>query len=512
VSALKTLFRTTAFRLMVANLGVFLLFGFLLLGWMAYDVQRLVTSQIRDAVETEVEGLNEQFRAGGLQRLVFIIDRRSRQPGSSVYALVGFNGEPITGNVEHIPPKTFDAEGWIDVPYDPLGEHEDRFPHRALVRSYRLPGGFKLIVGRDLRESLRVRMVFERGARIGLGLALFLGLVGAAFVTRRVLKRVDAIGKSSEVIMAGDLTSRLPVAGTDDEIDRLAGSVNAMLDRIEQLMNGVKQVSDNIAHDLKTPLTRLRNRADEAFRTAHNEEGYKDALEKIMEESDALIRTFDALLLITRVEAGGQAITFTRIDLKPLLEGLVELYEPSAEDENMVLKLDAPASLAIDAHGDLLNQTLSNLIDNALKYGRGADGNGEITVSLKEQYGFAIIAVSDHGPGIAESDRGRALERFVRLDTSRTRPGSGLGLSLASAILRLHHGSITLEDNAPGLRVVLRVPKDATIAAQGLRGRDDIGQQGATGTHSAAWPQGRRDHWRRLRKERRRMRKPWRNP
>ncbi len=477
---------------MLANLAVFMLFGFMLLGWMAYDVQRLVTNQIRETVAAEVEGLNEQFRTGGLQRLIVIIERRSRQPGSSVYALVGFNGEPITGNVEHMPPYAFEAEGWVDVAYDPVGEHDDKRPHRALVRSYRLPGGFRLVVGRDLREALRVRQVFERGARIGIGLALVLGLVGAGFVTRRVLKRVDAIGRSSEVIMAGNLSQRLPVAGTHDEIDRLAESVNAMLERIEQLMNGVKEVSDNIAHDLKTPLTRLRNRADEAFRLAQGEEAHKDALEKIMEESDGLIRTFDALLLIARVEAGGQAITLSPVALQPLLQNLIELYEPLAEDENARLTLDAPADVTVMAHGDLLNQTLANLIDNALKYGREDGAAGDITLSLREERGQAVITVADHGPGIPEGDRGRVLDRFVRLDASRSRPGSGLGLSLACAILRLHHGSITLEDNAPGLRVVLRVPRQPVASAE-YHGEGNVaGQSGSSSPRFAQGAEGRK--------------------
>jgi signal transduction histidine kinase len=295
-------------------------------------------------------------------------------------------------------------------------------------------------------------------------IVVVLGLAGGFFVARRVLTRIDAMTQTTVTIMHGDLHERLPVAGTGDELDRLALNLNAMLERIEALMHGLKEVSDNIAHDLKTPLTRLRNRSEEALRAAGNETQYRAALEGTIEESDALIRTFNALLMIARAESGQARDDMTAFDAAEIVRGIGDLYEPLADDKGLTLKVVAATPAWVRGNRELVSQAFSNLVDNAIKYGAsvggGADGHpAEIVLKAAERGDRILLSVADSGPGIAPSDRGRVLERFVRLEQSRSEPGSGLGLSLAAAIARLHGGELVLEDNHPGLVSTIAFPR-----------------------------------------------------
>jgi signal transduction histidine kinase len=271
--------------------------------------------------------------------------------------------------------------------------------------------------------------------------------------------------------MAGDLTERLPTVGSDDEIDRLAINLNAMLERIEALMRGFKEVSDNIAHDLKTPLTRLRNRAEEALRAAKDETDYRAALEGTIEESDELIRTFNALLMIARAESGQASTPMEEFDAVEIAHGVGELYDPLADEKGLTLKVDADGSLPVRGNRELVTQALANLVDNAIKYARptGATANGspaEILVQASGEGDQIRLSVSDHGPGIPERDRAHVVERFVRLEQSRSEPGSGLGLSLTSAVAHLHGGVLALEDNGPGLKAVLLLPRNGPQTPQ----------------------------------------------
>jgi signal transduction histidine kinase len=292
-----------------------------------------------------------------------------------------------------------------------------------------------------------------------------LGLAGGFFVTRRVLKRFDAMTETTQRIMAGDLSGRLPVTGIGDELDRLAINLNHMLERIEALMRGLKEVSDNIAHDLKTPLTRLRNRSEAALRTAKSEPEYRAALESMLDESDGLIRTFDALLMIARAESGQARDNMIEFEAAEIVRGVGELYEPVADDKGLTLRVEAVEGAKIRGNRELLSQALANLVDNAIKYaapkaqaGSGESAPAEIVLAARPAGGRVLITVADRGPGIPQTERARVLERFVRLPQSIAQPGSGLGLSLAAAVARLHGGELTLEDNAPGLRVLISLP------------------------------------------------------
>jgi signal transduction histidine kinase len=463
MAALGKLFRTTAFKLTLVYLTVFALFAAFLLGYFAWNTRRLITEQITETVDAEIQGLGEQYRQGGIRRLVFAIEGRSRRPGSSLYLLTTAAGEGLAGNVGSLATGILDKPGWTETIYRRLDE-QDSSEHHALVRVIQLPGGFHLLVGRDLDERERLYDVVISAGRWSVAIVVVLGLAGGFFVTRRVLKRIDAMTETTQTIMQGDLHERLPIAGTGDELDRLAGNLNAMLERIEALMRGLKEVSDNIAHDLKTPLTRLRNRCEEALRAPENEPQYRAALESTIEESDALIRTFNALLMIARAESGQARDDMIEFDAAEIARDVGELYEPLADDKGLNLKVDASAAAPVRGNRELISQALANLIDNAIKYAapKGAQVNGhsvEIVVKATEQGDRILLTVADRGPGIPLADRGRVLERFVRLEQSRSEPGSGLGLSLAAAVARLHGGEFRLEDNHPGLISVISLPR-----------------------------------------------------
>jgi signal transduction histidine kinase len=464
VTALGKLIRTTAFKLTLVYLGIFVLFAASLLGYFALNTRRLITDQITATVNGEVNGLSEQYGQGGLRRLVTVVDLRSRRPGSSLYLVTTPSGEGLAGNVGSLEPGVLDRPGWLETNYRRL-ESPEGANHRALVRVVQLAGGFHLLVGRDLDERERLFGIIVNAGQWSLALVIVLGLLGGFFVSRRVLSRIDAMTGTAQTIMAGDLSGRLPVAGTGDELDRLADNVNAMLERIEALMRGLKEVSDNIAHDLKTPLTRLRNRCEQALRGAAGEASYRAALESTIAESDDLIRTFDALLMIARAESGQARDNMTEFDVSEIARDVGELYEPVADEKGIALKVDASAVAPVRGNRELVSQALANLIDNAIKYA-GPNGklNGmpaEIVVRADNEGERIMLSVADHGPGIPDADRGRVVERFVRLEQSRSEPGSGLGLSLASAVARLHGGELKLEDNNPGLRTTIALPRAA---------------------------------------------------
>lgn len=479
MTALGKFFRTTAFKLTLAYMTLFALFGVAILGYFAFNTRRLITEQITQTVDAEIVGLGEQHRQGGIRLLVSVIDDRSRRPGSSLYLVSNFAGESLAGNVGSLPHGVLDRPGWAETVYRRLDE-QDGANHSALVRVVQMPGGFRLLVGRDLEEREHIYRILIATGRWSIALVVVLGLAGGFFVTRRVLKRIDAMSETSRVIMAGDLGGRLPISGTGDELDRLAQSLNAMLERIEALMLGLKEVSDNIAHDLKTPLTRLRNRSEEALRTPKDEAGYRAALETTIDESDKLIRTFNALLMIAQAESGQARDNMEVLDAGDIVRGIGELYEPLAEEKKLELRVETDGPAPVRGNRELISQALSNLVDNAIKYGRpnvegsrvegtGSEGApteiraeipAEIVVRTRTDGQQVLIEVSDRGAGIPEADRSRVVQRFVRLEQSRSLPGSGLGLSLAAAVARLHGGELRLADNNPGLTTIIALPRD----------------------------------------------------
>jgi len=461
------LLRTTAFKLSAIYLAVFTVFAAFLIGYIARNTSALLQQQMTNAVEIELQGIAEQYQRGGIARVARLVELRMRQPGASLYLILDGGGRKIAGNVESVPPGVLEIAGSATriVPYVRLDEQSTRARYAALVRVVALPNGFRVLVGRDVSESEELAAVVRRALILTVALMVGLGLVSWLFVSRRVLKRIDAVAETSRRIIGGDLSGRLEITGTGDEFDRLAESLNTMLARIERLMAGMKQVSDNIAHDLKTPLTRMRSRVERALAQARSEAEYREALQATIEEADQLIRTFNALLMIARVEAGSSDAEFRPFDVAAVARDVFELYEPLAEEAGVTLELRAAARVTVRANRELIGQALANLVDNAIKYAGDGTDAPRVVLAVAEEGDHAILSVADNGPGIADEDKLRATERFVRLEESRSKPGAGLGLSLVSAVAQLHGGELLLRDNGPGLVATLRVPSAASLYA-----------------------------------------------
>jgi signal transduction histidine kinase len=488
VTAFGKLIRTTAFRLTLVYLFLFALFAASLLGYFAWNTRRLITEQITTTVNAETGEISDIFGRRGLRGLVLTIENRALRPGANLYLVTTPAGQAIAGNVGSLAPGVMATTGWSETAYRRLDE-QDTADHHALVRVSELSSGFRLLIGRDLEERRRLFDIVANAAQWSVLIVVVLGLGGGIFVARRVLRRIDAMTGTTQRIMAGDLSGRLPVGRSGDELDRLAENLNAMLERIEALMMGLKEVSDNIAYDLKTPLTRLRNRAEEALAKSGSEAEYRNALERTIEESDGLIRTFNALLMIARAESGQARGNMDDFDAADVARGIHELYEPLAEDDGMILHVKTePAPL----HGnrELISQALANLVENAIKYGKplaaaqplGADAvasSQEILIEAQRVGDQVLLSVTDHGPGIPPADRKHAVERFVRLEASRTQPGSGLGLSLASAVATLHGGDLRLGDAYPGLTATLAIPALSGFGDGLAAQTHDVPQKGA---------------------------------
>jgi signal transduction histidine kinase len=482
VTALTKLFRTTTFRLSLTYLALFSAAAIVAIVYIYWNTTVLLSRQLNQTIDAELKGLAEQYRAGGLQQLVRTVAERSGTPGNSLYLVADSEGRRLAGNLSAVSPDLWNSLGPVEFVYrrPAAGGVENRL---AFANVFRLPSGYRLIVGRDIEDRRELARMVRSAMLWGLGVMALFGIGGGYWVSRKLLARIDAVSATTRTIMGGDLTGRLPVNGSGDELDRLSESLNLMLARIEQLMAGMREVSDNIAHDLKTPLSRLRNRVEAALREPYGEPVYREALERTIEEADGLIKTFNALLSIARLEAGAGGENRETLDVSALLRDVAELYEPVAEERGLELKAEAEVPIFIRADRQLLGQAIANLIDNAIKYGtaeaaeRGTGVKPEVEVSAKAKGPIAEIVVTDRGPGVPVSDRKRVLDRFVRLEASRSEPGSGLGLSLVAAVARLHGGNLRLEDNEPGLRVILALPVDGEALVNGAPHQASLGAE-----------------------------------
>jgi len=448
---------TTAFKLSAIYLAVFTAFALVFVLSINFAANRLFTQQISDTIASEFAALASSWNDGGVNGLIAAIQDRSNRPGASLYLLADSQGRNRAGNVNEVATE-FLAQAVL-TPAIVGYTGNDGVQRSAMVQVVRLQGGMFLLVGRDMSERERFAEITRLALIVAGVLLIGLGIVSWFFVSRRVLRRIDSISETTRRIMAGDLTGRLEVAGTRDEFDRLADSLNAMLERLEGLMRGLKEVSDNIAHDLKTPLSRMRNRLDAALANEDREAG-RDAMAAAIEDADQLIETFNALLTIARIEAGSTDEHADEVDAAAMVRDVVELYEPVAEEAGAAISIDAEGAQPFRGNRELLAQAVANLIDNAIKHGRPADPAvpPTIRISVRRAGNDLLIAVADNGSGIPEEERGRVQERFVRLEKSRSTPGTGLGLSLVAALAKLHRGRLELTDAGPGLMATIRLP------------------------------------------------------
>lgn len=473
MSRIAQVWRTSTVRLTVTFIAIFVVFSILLMGFIGWQSSVQIQRQQTDDIDREIRLFQRIEANQGIRALAFAVNRLSTQPGPGIYFLGDASGLYLLGNVTDVPAEVVIEPGIYSFDYerpDPLGDEAaaveprpDR-PERqqqgvAVVRSIELGNGMRLVVGRDVVERRGYSAIILQSFLAGVvGIILF-SVIAGGITARRVLRRIDTIQQTSSKIMSGNLSERVPVTRRNDEFDALATNLNAMLDRIEQLLQGLKEVTDNVAHDLKTPLTRLRNQAEAALRDTASVETREKALETVIAESDRLIQTFNALLMIARAEAGAPSGALSEIDVSEIVADVAELYGPVAEDAGITVETSVAPHVTLKANRELVGQAMVNLLENAVKYARPEDGSpGRIAVDLRRDGPLVLISVADNGPGIPEADRKRVLERFVRLEKSRSEPGSGLGLSLVNAVARLHGGSFRIEDNQPGVRAVIELP------------------------------------------------------
>jgi signal transduction histidine kinase len=447
------LVKTHAFRLAGLYFAVFavsVLGVLLFVYWMAAD---FVERQTQATLDAEIAGLAEQYGQRGLSGLVQIVAARSAgdRGDGMLYLVTNRDGHPLAGNITGWPAGTPVAPGPVafnvEVKDNDKGRTDKRPAQGALIV---IPDGFRLLVAHDISDAARFRERIKLTLMWSGLAALGAGLIGGAVLSRKLLARVEQVNRTAERVMEGNLSDRVPLSGAGDEFDQLAANLNNMLDRIERLMNGMREVSDNIAHDLRTPLARLRARLELSLLGEGDLAAQGEAVRGAIDEADRLLATFNALLNIAEAESGAGRDRAEPLDLAQTARDAAELYEPVAEEKGCALKLDVEPGIMIRGDRHLLSQAVANLLDNALKY-----GGGEVLLSAHQQDGRAALEVSDCGPGIPEAERETVFDRFVRLEPSRSTPGNGLGLSLVRAVARLHNGTVALGDNRPGLKVRL---------------------------------------------------------
>jgi signal transduction histidine kinase len=448
---LRTLLRTSVLQLTlvyVALFGVSVLALFYLIYWSTLGY---LERQTNETIQVEIDGLLEQYERRGASGLADIIEERVRRDDQnrSVYLLADAIGRPLAGNLPYLP-QQLDAltDQWLDfVKSDSAGAST---PVRAGL--IRVGPGLRLLVGRDIRELAQIRQLFERASIYGLTLTMALAIAGGVLMAFSARRRLADLNRTTRQIIAGDLSRRAPIRGSGDEHDELAGNINAMLDQIQSLLEGMRHVGDSVAHDLRGPLTRLSNRL-ETLATA--DQPRREDLAECVEQVQRVLETFNALLRIARVESGAHRSAFAALELEHIVRDVCELYQAAADERQIELVCSVHAPVEVFGDRELLAQALTNVLDNAVKY---TPTGGRIVVTLERTEDVACIRVADSGPGVPAADRDRVLQRFTRLDRARSQPGNGLGLALVNAVTTQHHGRLLLGDNAPGLVVTIEIP------------------------------------------------------
>ncbi len=433
----------------------------LLLVFLYWATAGYMSRQLEETIAVEMRSLIEQHAPYDILRLPLVIQERikANPQGSFLYLLITPNERRLAGNLNHWPQNINKySDHWADFGFWTTTENPQRLHARGLI--FRFPSSpLYLLVGRDIRELEKTRQLIRRALIWGLGFTLWMGLVGGILMSASLVRRIETINQTSRSIMSGQLSQRMPSNGTQDEFDQLADNLNSMLDRIEELMSAVRHVSDNIAHDLKTPLTRLRNRLEQLLHKPPTWETLQAKIAEAIGEADQLLNTFNALLRIARIESGRQGQREENVDLYALACDAAELYEVMAEekDQHFVSQLESPAIVRGDR--DLLFQALLNLLDNAIKY---TPESGMIQFELVHEEHKLRVRITDSGIGIPSEERDKVLRRFYRVEQARNTPGNGLGLSLVAAVIELHQASLQLADNPQGQGLQVSVVFDAS--------------------------------------------------
>jgi signal transduction histidine kinase len=448
----KPLIRSAGIRLALVYATVFGLSAFALAFSLWYSTVGLLERQVEVAVRNDAAALLDHFTVGGVPSLSTAIQDRlsDKVDGDAIYLLMDPLQNRIVGNLDHWPTGLDSTDAWYELPVTRQGTASV-----ALLRAYDLQGGYQLLVGRDVRAKAHLRHLLQAGLLWAMGIMAVLGIIGA-FVIRSLFRRmIRDISATTRAISRGDLTRRVPKTGDGDEFDELATIINDMLDRITRLMDGVREVSNSIAHDLRTPITRARTRLEDAAMNARTQEDLRSAIERATDDLDGIVAVFQALLRIAEIEAGARRSAFAIIDVASLLFDIDELYHAVAEERGITLNTNITGPLPLLGDRDLIQQAIANLIDNALKF--SPEGT-QITFIAMLHNDTIEISIADQGPGISEADRERATERFFRAESARNTSGSGLGLALVAAVANLHNGTLRLRDNQPGLRAILSLP------------------------------------------------------
>ncbi|MGI3775990.1 MAG: ATP-binding protein [Janthinobacterium lividum] len=459
--------RSAGIRLATVYAALFGMSALALVLFIWWATAGLLERQVEATIHADAQGLLDRIGEGGLPALIGSIQDRMSEDvdDETLYLLVDGEGNHLAGNLEHWPAAVSVAGAWYELPVQRAGT-------RALaeVERIELPGHFRLLVGRDVRTRAQLRKLLAAALLWALGLVAGLSVVGALVVRRLFRGMLANVSLTSEAIAAGDLAQRVRLSGRGDEFDRLAETINDMLDRIARLMDGVRQVSNAIAHDLRTPITRARARLEDAALHADTDGELRAAVERAVADLDGVTAVFQALLRIAEIEAGSRRAAFARFDCVPVLRDLAELYGALAEERGLELALALPAALWVQGDRDLLQQAVANLLDNAVKFspdagtvllgaGFGADAAaGGEDGAAKAAERVLRVTVADQGAGIPAGDLAKAPERFFRGEAARHTPGSGLGLALVQAVAQLHGGALSLGDAAPGLRATLVLP------------------------------------------------------
>jgi signal transduction histidine kinase len=448
----KTLTSST-FKLALIAIGTF---GVIVSGIFSYvylSTSSYVRSRSDRAILNEYLSLHGVYERSGRDGLVAVIQQRiaHRSLTDNVYLLVDPSLAPLVGNLKAWPSTATDASGWTEFRGSAGLLDATNYPLlRAVLETF--PDGDRLLVGRDISDLDRFTDRIKIAVILGIALIFVLAGVASIGVTRRTVGRIESINATSRAIMQSGLDKRIPLRGTNDEWDRVAENLNLMLDRIETLMGEVKQVSDNVAHDLRTPLTRMRGRLEKAYHTQRIGEDDQLLIGDTIADLDAVLRIFSSLTRIAQIEAEARKGAFRCVNLVEIAGEVVELYDAAAEQDGTHLTVVGDRELLVTGDRDLIFDAIANLVDNAIKHGRAG---GQVVVATEDIEGRPVVSVADDGPGIPADQYAHVFKRFYRLEHSRYTPGNGLGLSLVAAVARLHGARIEMLDNAPGFKLRL---------------------------------------------------------